>query len=92
MNERNALETDIAAALESQHLGTWAASDLGPGGMNVLYDTANPMATLPIVVRVLEARGVQNRTRIALRLMTKADDWRYEVVYPVDFSGSFNSL
>ncbi|MBJ6110307.1 hypothetical protein JAO73_14885 [Hymenobacter sp. BT523] len=92
MNERGNLEDAIGEALELEHLGQWVAGDLGPGGMNMLYEVNSATTALPVVVKTLEARQAQGRARIARRLMTSADDWRYEVVYPVDFSGAFNSM
>ena len=92
MNQRNNLEEAISDELARQQLGSWAASDLGPGGMNILYDVKSATAALPAVVRTLEAHQAQGRARIARRLMTSDDDWRYEVVYPVGFTGVFNSM
>ena len=92
MNERNTLEEAIEDELVGRHLGEWSASDLGPGGMNMLYSVTSIDSSLSVVVRTLEAHQVQQRARIARRLMTKSDDWRYEVVYPVNFNGSFNTM
>jgi hypothetical protein len=92
MNERGTLEDAIGEELEQRNLGHWAAGDLGPGGMNMLYEVSSSAAALPVVVRRLEEHQAQGRARIARRLMTAADDWRYEVVYPVDYTGEFNSL
>jgi hypothetical protein len=92
MSERNTLEGAIEDDLAEHHLGTWSASDLGPGGMNMLYDVTSIDSALAVVVRTLEAHHVQGRARIARRLMTKADDWRYEVIYPVNFNGRFNHM
>jgi hypothetical protein len=60
--------------------------------MNMLYEVSSSAAALPVVVRMLEEHQAQGRARIARRLMTAADDWCYEVVYPVDYTGEFNSL
>ncbi len=92
MNERGSLEDAIDEQLQSQHLGSWSAGDLGPGGMNMLYDVTNPAAALPVVVRTLETARVQQRARVARRLMTAPDDWCYEVVYPLSYTGAFNSM
>jgi hypothetical protein len=92
LNERQSLESDLGEALASQHLGEWAAGDLGAGGMNMLFDVNSPATALPVLMQVLQTHRVQGRTRIARRLMTAADDWRYEVIYPLGFSGVFNSL
>ncbi len=92
MNERNSLADELEEALQQKHLGDWMASDLGPGGMNILSEVTNTAAALPVLVRTLESRRLQQRARIAHRLPTKADDWRYEVVYPLNFNGKFNSM
>ncbi|TFZ67788.1 hypothetical protein E4631_07425 [Hymenobacter sp. UV11] len=92
MNERNSLESDLEKALQQANLGKSVGSDLGPGGMNILFEVTDPVSALPILVRALEARGVEQRARIARRLPTTPNDWRYEVVYPVNFSGKFNSM
>lgn len=92
MNERNSLESDLEETLQQAHLGSSVGSDLGPGGMNILFEVTDPVAALPILVRALEARCVQQRARIARRLPTTPTDWRYEVIYPVNFSGKFNSM
>ena len=92
MNERGSIEDAIDEDLQSRHLGQWSAGDLGPGGMNMLFDVTSATKALPVVVKALETKQAQSRARVARRLMTAPDDWRYEVVYPTDYSGAFNSM
>ncbi|WP_426061986.1 hypothetical protein [Hymenobacter sp. B1770] len=92
MSERGDLEDAIGEALESKQLGEWAAGDLGPGGMNMLFNVKNAKEALPVVIQTLEIHNVQSRARVARRLMTKSDEWRYEIVFPINFTGHFNSL
>jgi len=91
-DERNTVEGEISEALELHQLGSWAASDLGPGGMNILFEVSDVNAALPVVLQALARHKAQSRVRIARQLLTAPDDWRYEVIYPVAFNGTFNSL
>jgi hypothetical protein len=92
LRERHSPEEEIGEELEQQRLGTWSAGDLGEGGMNMLYEVTSVDTALPVIMRVIQKHQLQGRTRIARRLMTTADDWRYEVIYPIGYSGAFNPL
>ena len=92
MHERCTIEDAIDDQLQSQHLGSWSAGDLGPGGMNMLFDVTNPAATLPVAVRTLETERMQHRACVARRLMTAPNDWCYEVVYPLNYTEVSNSM
>lgn len=60
--------------------------------MNLLFDVTNLAAALPVVVRTLETERMQHRARVARRLMTAPNDWCYEVVYPLNYTGVLNSM
>ncbi|MBS7566095.1 hypothetical protein KHS38_16930 [Mucilaginibacter sp. Bleaf8] len=86
------LEDEIATELEKEQLGEWMASDLGPGGANMLFTVYDIDSALTIVLSAIGARHLSKNTIIARRVMTKQDDWFYEVLYPAHFTGQFNTM
>ncbi|MBO0359306.1 hypothetical protein J0X19_15190 [Hymenobacter sp. BT186] len=89
---RQEVEDDIDAALTAAGIGHWTAGDLGPGGGNMLFSTTNTTQAQHIIVAVLRAYHIGQKTVIARRIMNAPNDWTYEVLYPIAYSGLFNSM
>ncbi len=92
LNKRQKIEAKIDRALGSKNLGEWFAGDIGPGGANMLYTVSGIDASMQVILGVLSQNNLNNNVLIGRRVMTNADDWFYEVIYPLDYSGDFNTM
>lgn len=92
LDKKGEIEEEIASELEKEQLGEWIASDIGPGGANILFTVHDIELALSTVLPLLAARHLAKSTIIARRVMTKQDDWFYEVLYPAHFTGQFNTM
>jgi len=92
LDKRQEIEDKINAALSDRQLGEWMAGDLGPGGGNMLYTVKNIDSALPTVLQVLQQNKLDKNVLIGRRVMVDSGDWFYEVIYPTDFSGDFNTM
>ncbi len=89
---RHEVETEIDDALITAQLGGWTAGDLGPGGGNMLFSCSNFNEAQRRIITVLRAHKLEKNAVIARQITTKKDDWTYEVLYPIGYSGTFNSM
>jgi len=88
---RQSVEDKIDEALKRGKLGEWFAGDMGAGG-NMLFFIDDWDSAHELVLEVLNDEGLLDHVLITKRIMTGENDWMYEVVYPVEFEGIFNSM
>lgn len=92
LRKRQKIEDKINVALERKNLGEWMAGDLGPGGGNILYTVETIQSAMPTVLQVLQENNLDKNVLIGRRVMVGEGDWFYEVIYPTNFSGEFNTM
>ncbi len=92
LNKRQEIEDKLDKALDNKKLGEWLASDLGPGGGNILYIVTNTDKSLKIILDVLQQNKLDKNVLIGRRVLISEDDWFYEVIYPTKYSGDFNTM
>ena len=88
---RQSVEDKIDDALKRGNLGEWFAGDMGAGG-NMLFFVDDWDSANELVLEVLNEEGLLEHVLIAKRIMIGEGDWNYEIVYPVEFEGIFNSM
>jgi hypothetical protein len=88
---RQSVEDKIDEVLKRGNLGEWFAGDMGAGG-NMLFFIDDWDSATELVLEVLNDEGLLEHVLITKRIMTGEDDWNYEIVYPVEFEGIFNSM
>jgi len=88
---RQSVEDKIDEALKRGHLGEWFAGDMGAGG-NMLFFIDDWDSATELVLEVLNDEGLLDHVLVTKRIMTGENDWNYEIVYPVEFEGVFNSM
>lgn len=89
LNVRQAIEQKIGVALRANGYGKWIAGDLGPGGVNMLFEVADMENAISTILDALSKTGLDEKTIIGRRVYTDTNDWFYEVVYPFQFNGQF---
>lgn len=92
LDRRQKLEKQLDHTLESKNLGEWLASDIGPGGGNILYKVADIEQALNAVLEIVKQNGLENEVRVGRRVYVADRDWFYEVIYPSNFTGVFNTM
>lgn len=88
---RQSVEDKIDEALKRGNLGEWFAGDMGAGG-NMLFFIDDWDSANELVLEVLNDEGLLDHVLVTKRIMTGEGDWNYEIVYPVEFEGIFNSM
>jgi hypothetical protein len=92
LNIRQKIELKLTSALENSGIGEWSASDLGPGGGNILFEVTNMDSALKSILQVLKQNNLDNRVLIGRRVLISNEDWFYEVIFPTKYSGDFNTM
>jgi len=92
LDKRQEIEDKLSKALENKKLGEWFAGDLGPGGGNMLYTVTDIDKSLQIILDVLQQNKLDKNVLIGRRVLVEKDDWFYEVIYPIEYSGDFNTM
>ncbi|MGX9987513.1 hypothetical protein [Soonwooa purpurea] len=92
LDKRQEVEDKLSNALENKKLGEWFAGDLGPGGGNMLYTVTDIDKSMQIILDVLQQNKLDKNVSIGRRVMIDKDDWFYEVIYPTNYSGDFNTM
>jgi hypothetical protein len=92
LDMRQKIEIKLTFELENKKLGEWVASDLGPGGGNMLYTVTNINNALHTILQVLKQNNLDKNTLIGRRVLISNEDWFYEVIYPTQYSGDFNTM
>ena len=92
LNEAEHIEVELTSELGSKKLGEWAASDLGPGGGNILFAVTNVEDALQTILQFLKRNNLDKNVLIGRRILISSDDWFYEVIYPTKYSGDFNTM
>ncbi len=92
LDKSHKIETELNNALESKKLGEWLASDVGPGGGNILYKVIDVDRSLETVLAVCRQNKLDEDVLIGRRVFVTEDDWFYEVIYPTNFTGIFNTM
>lgn len=92
LNKRQEIEDKLSEILENKNLGQWFASDLGPGGANILYSVTDIDESLQTVLGVLHDNNLEKQVVIGRRVLVSEGDWFYEVIYPIKYSGQFNTM
>ncbi len=92
LSRRQSIETKIHNELYRRNLGEWVAGDLGPGGANMLFRVKDEEKALNWIMHLLQNEGILHHSLIARRLFFSPHEWNYEILYPIDFSGTFNQM
>lgn len=92
LNKRQEIEDKLGKALLNNNLGDWAAGDIGPCGGNMLFTVPDIDKSLTIVIEVLKQNNLDKNVVIGKRVMLDKGDWFYEVIYPIKYSGDFNTM
>gem|GEM_PF-1177024 len=91
LNLRQEIEGKIDERLRRNNLGEWVAGDIGAGA-NMLFDVEDWQEAMLVAMEILKDEELLDHVIIAKRIMTHADDWRYEVVYPIAYEGAFSDM
>jgi hypothetical protein len=91
LNYRQEVEEIIDEAFIKNRCGEWFAGDMGAGG-NMLFFIDDWELAIQTVIEELKKENLLDHVLIARRHNTDADDWTYEVVFPVEFEGVFNPI
>ena len=91
LNLRQKIEGQIDEKLQINNLGEWFAGDLGAGA-NMLFFIDDWDKSMGTVIEVLRKENLLDHVLIAKRIMTSAEDWSYEIVYPIEYEGVFNQM
>lgn len=89
---RQKIELKLTSELENKRIGEWSASDIGPGGGNILFDVTNIDSALQTILQVLKQNNLDKRVLVGRRVLISNEDWFYEVIYPTEYSGDFNTM
>lgn len=92
LNRRHEIEDKIDEALKAKGFGEWIAGDLGPGGLNMLYAVPDIDQATPVMLDILAKNRLDKKAIIARQLDVAKDDWFYEIIYPLNFTGVFLSF
>ena len=74
-----------------RHIGYFATSDLG-AGVNLLYNIWDEKKGVDVIMEVINSNQLAEQTIIAKRIYKTEQDWDYQIIYPKNFNGIFNSL
>jgi hypothetical protein len=88
---RQSVEDKIDDALKRGNLGEWFAGDMGAGG-NMLFFIDDWDSATELALEILNEEGLLDHVLITKRIMIGENDWNYEIVYPLEFEGVFNSM
>ncbi len=91
LNLRQDVEGEIDNRFKQNRIGEWFAGDMGVGA-NMLFFVDDWERAITIVKQVLTEENLLDHVLIAKRIVTEENDWNYEIVYPPDFEGPFNSM
>ena len=91
LNLRQKIEDQIDEQLQTKNLGEWFAGDLGAGA-NMLFFIDDWEKSMRTVIEILREENLLDHVLIAKRIMTSAEDWSYEIVYPIEYEGAFNQM
>ena len=89
---RQEVEDQLDEALKSKNLGEWFAGDLGPGGANMLYHVKDADKAMQVILQVLAQHHIQDQVHIGRRVLIAEGDWFYEIIYPAQYSGVFETM
>lgn len=92
LDKRQQVEELIDRELQSKNLGKWIAGDLGPGGANMLFKVQEIDKAKAVIEAVLSEHKLKEVTIVGRRINVAADDWFYEVIYPLDYDGDFLTM
>lgn len=91
-DKRQQIEQLIDNELKSKNFGEWIAGDLGTGGANMLFEVQDIDKAKAVIQTILSKNGLDKATIIGRRVNIAADDWFYEVIYPLDYNGEFLTM
>ena len=88
---RQKVEIELTKAIEKKNSGEWFASDNGPGGGNILFSVKDIKETINAAKTIIYSRNLENDILIGRRVNIADDEWFYEVIFPQNYSGEFNT-
>jgi hypothetical protein len=91
-DKREEILNQIEKALKLQGHAEEIGDDIGPGGLNMLFECEKIDDAVPAILNILKKYGYDNETIIGRHINTEAEDWFYEVVYPQTFNGVFLTM
>ena len=72
-------------------MGEWFAGDMGAGA-NMLFFITDWDKANEAVMEILREENLLDHVLITKRIGISEDDWKYEVVYPLEYEGVFNQM
>ena len=91
-DKREAILDQIEKSLQKSGNAEWIGCDVGPGGLNLIFELENISGAIPKILDILSKYGYDKKTIIGRRINTTEDDWFYEVIYPLDYNGVFLTM
>jgi hypothetical protein len=91
-DKRSSILDSIESGLKFQGHAKWTGCDIGPGGLNMLFECDKIDCAIPVILGVLKQYGYDQKTTIGRRINIDAEDWFYEVIYPASFNGMFLTM
>ncbi|MNY75185.1 hypothetical protein D3C86_2143970 [compost metagenome] len=58
----------------------------------MLYTVTDVRKSMQTIMTVLQEHDLENKVLVARRVLLGKDDWFYDVIYPANYSGHFNSM
>ncbi|MBX0333726.1 hypothetical protein K3G39_10805 [Pontibacter sp. HSC-14F20] len=91
LNLRYQIEDKIDKSLRNEMLGEWVAGDLGVGA-NMLFHVNDWDKATELVLEILKEEELIDHVLVTKRIMISEEEWDYEIIYPVEYQGIFNSM
>ncbi|WP_298516367.1 hypothetical protein [uncultured Kordia sp.] len=89
---RDMIEDLINKELMNNNAGIFFAGHVGHTGLNMLCHYYKERVAIESIFKILCENGLEDHTLIAKRVHVADADWIHEVVYPLGFTGEFQSL
>ncbi len=89
---QNYVNNNITKAIIAKNLGQYAASDLGVGGVNFLFEVSNQEAFFSELQSLIKQANLSENSIIAKRIYIKQGNWTYKVLDPINFEATFYSM
>ena len=91
LNLRHQVEDEIDKSLRNKMLGEWVAGDLGAGA-NMLFHVNDWNRATELVLEILKEEELIDHVLVTKMIMISEEEWNYEIIYPVEYQGIFNSM
>ncbi len=87
--KRKIISKKIEDKLTANNLGTSYGIDKGDNVINLEVEVNDRDRSLAIIIEVLKEENALQHCIIGKRIYIEADDYLFEIIYPIDFEGQF---